>query len=302
MHLPWRLLAPWHWPTWLGLGLLRVCEKLPYPALVRVGRALGSLARHVGPAFVRVARKNIALCLPEIPAAERERLIDRHFQALGMTLMESGMTWWSSDARIRSLCQVEGLEHVEKVLAEKRGVIIVTAHFTTTEMSARAVNTHLSVNVMYRPFKNAVLTYMTVRGRARLARRAIARDDVRTMIKALRAGEVVWYAPDQSYRNKGAEMVPFFGIPAATNVATSRIARLAGAAVLPMAHERLPGARGYRIVIGPPLAGVPSEDGVRDTLQFHHYVEDWVRRVPAQYWWIHRRFKGLDASYPDYYA
>ena len=136
--------------------------------------------------------------------------------------------------------------------------------------------------------------------RAQRTRRAIRRDDVRTLVTALKANEPVWYAPDQSYRNKGAQMVPFFGIPCATNTATSRLAKMTGAVVLPYFPERLPNGR-YRMVILPPLSNFPCDDAQADALRFHQLIEAHVRKVPAQYLWIHRRFKGLSADYPNYY-
>jgi KDO2-lipid IV(A) lauroyltransferase len=137
--------------------------------------------------------------------------------------------------------------------------------------------------------------------RAVQTRRAIPRDDARTLIRALKDAEVVWYAPDQSFRKKGAEMVKLFGIPAATNTATSRIAKMTNALVLPYFFERLPGGD-YRGVIHPPLENFPTDDPVADTERFNHIVEAEVRRIPEQYLWIHRRFKGLTPDYPDYYA
>jgi KDO2-lipid IV(A) lauroyltransferase len=122
------------------------------------------------------------------------------------------------------------------------------------------------------------------------------------MVRALKNNEIVWYAPDQSFRKKGAQMAHFFGTAAATNTGTSRLARLTGATVLYFSHERLPAGAGYRIVIHPPSDAIPSEDGLSDTEHFNRFIEAQVRRVPEQYWWIHRRFKGLSADYPDYYG
>ncbi len=140
------------------------------------------------------------------------------------------------------------------------------------------------------------------RSRALRARNAIRHDDIRAMVRSLRNNEIVWYAPDQSFRKKGAQMVPFFGIPAATNVGTSRLAQLTGAPILYFSHERLPNGAGYRVVIHPPVEQIPSDNAVADSEHFNHFIESQVQRVPEQYWWIHRRFKGLCEDYPDYYA
>lgn len=295
------LYSPRWWPTWIGLGLLKLVERLPYPVICRIGRGLGLIARYLPHNFAHVARRNIELCLPELDTHAREQLVDEHFRALGITPLESAMTWWSSNDRIRGLAQIDGLENLDAALARGKGAILLTAHFTTTEMSARIINTARPIHAVYRPFKNLALSHAMEVGRSKHAAQAIPRDDIRSMIRALKKNGIVWYAPDQAYRKKGAEMVPFFGIPAASNTATTRIAQMTGATVLPFSHERLPDAAGYRVVIHPPLEGVPSEEPAADTLRFHHFVEAQVRRTPAQYWWIHRRFKGLDADYPDYY-
>jgi KDO2-lipid IV(A) lauroyltransferase len=296
------LFLPHFWPTWVGVACLRLIEKLPYPAMMRVGRLMGRLVRRLPLRYVHVARRNMELCLPELSAAERERLIKRHFECLGMSLCESAMTWWSDDERIRKLSHVEGLENLEAALAGGHGAILLTAHFTTLEIGARVMNAAMPINALYRPPGNALLAAIAHRARDTRARRAIRRDDIRAMVRALKANEVVWYAPDQSYRRKGAAMVPFFGIPAATNTFTSRLANMTEAAVLLFSHERLPGDAGWRIRIHPALAGFPSDDPIADTERYHHFIESEVRRIPEQYWWIHRRFKGLTADYPDYYG
>jgi len=301
-----RLFAPRYWPTWLLVGLLRGIECLSYPRLVKVGRVLGRIARRLPVHYIPVARANMQLCLPELCAEERERLLERHFEALGITLCESAMSWWSSDERITKLARVEGIAHLEQALARGRGAIILTAHFTTLEIGARILNATFPINVLYRPPKNPLLAYIANSNRNSFRRAqkrgTIERDDIRGMVRALRRNESVWYAPDQSFRNKGAEMVPFFGIPAATNVATSRLAELTGAAVLLYSHERLPDAQGYRVVLSPPLQGYPGASAFADALRFNHFIEAEVRRIPEQYWWIHRRFKGLTSDYPNYYG
>jgi Kdo2-lipid IVA lauroyltransferase/acyltransferase len=297
-----RILAPRYWPTWIGVGLLRLLALLPFSVMLAIGALLGAILRRLPLSWVRTARRNIELCLPELGKAERERLLNRHFRNLGIALLEVPLAWWTPQSRLDRIISVEGAQHLREALARGRGAILLTAHFTPMEMAGRMLCSVGPVNVLYRPTKNEALAYVLGRCRCNLGVRPIPRDDIRALITALKNNEAVWYAPDQSYRKKGAEMVPLFGIPAATNTLTSRIARMTGAAVLPYFVERLPGTRGYRAVIHPPLENFPSDSPAADAERFHQLIEARVRAVPEQYLWIHRRFKGLSADYPDYYA
>jgi len=298
----WRLFAPRYWPTWAGIGLLWLLSLLPFAWMIAIGTGLGHLLRLVARRFVRIARRNLELCFPQLDARAREQLLRRHFASLGIALLETPLAWWSSPQRMRRLTQVEGLEHLEAARTRGRGVILLTAHFTTMELAGRVLSELTRVGFLYRPTSNAVLAWALERFRTGYGGHPIPRDDIRAFIGALRNKECVWYAPDQSYRKKGAQMVRLFGIPAATNTLTSRLARTTGAPVLPYFLQRLPGTAGYRAVIHPPLENFPSEDAVADTERFNHIIEAQVRLVPEQYLWIHRRFKGLSEDYPDYYG
>jgi len=301
-RMPLRLLSPKYWPTLIALVLLRVLSTLPFTWLVALGKGLGNTLRLLVGKFTRTARRNLELCLPDLTPEEREYLVHRHFHSLGIGLFETAMSWWAPNDRIAAISKVEGHEHLDAALAKGKGVILLAAHFTTLEIGCRVLAVRTPINIMYRPTKNELLQWFLDRNRSRLTRRAIRRDDIRTLITALRANEIVWYAPDQSYRKKGAEMVPLFNIPAATNTATSRLAGMTGASVLPYFVERLPGTRGYRAVIHPALDNFPSGSPAADAERFNHYIEQHVRLVPEQYLWIHRRFKGLTDDYPDYYG
>jgi KDO2-lipid IV(A) lauroyltransferase len=294
-------LKPRYWPTWLGLAFLRVFEPLPHRLLYLLGRWTGSVL-HVFPTpFKRIARRNIELCLPELAEAERARILREHFAGLGCALFETAISWWSSNERIRRITMMTGLEHLEAARRTGRGVLLLSAHFNSIEIGCRALAARLPLNVMYRPTKNELIGEFVHSRRAVQTKRAIPRDDVRTLVKALKEGDVVWYAPDQSFRKKGAQMVKLFGIPAATNTATSRIAGMTNALVLPYFFERTPQG-GYKGTIHPPLEDFPTDDAVADTERFNRIVEAEVRRIPEQYLWIHRRFKGLTPDYPNYYA
>jgi len=299
--MPLAFFLPKYWVTWVGLAVMRAVEPLPYPAQRRLGNAIGMLLRRLPLSYLRIARRNIALCLPELSPSERECLLNRHCESLGMALCETADTWWSSDGRLNQLAEVQGLHHLQAALAKGRGAILVGGHFTTIEISTRILGTVVPLNVVYRPMKNALLSHIMFSSFCRHGN-PIPKDDIRTMVRALKNNEAVWFAPDQSYRNKGAAMVNFFGIPAASNPATSRLARISGAAVMTYFGERLPGNAGYRVVIGPAFENFPSVDPVEDVGRYNRLLEAQVRLVPEQYLWVHRRFKGLSSDYPDYYG
>lgn len=298
----WTLIAPRFWPTWIALGLVRCFEPLPFRVQLAVGRAFGRFARLFMAPQRRVVRRNLELCMPELTREARRALERRHFESLGIALFETANGWWKSNEQILARARVEGLEHLQRALERGKGALLLGAHFTTTEIGVRVLAATVPLNVMYRPSKDALISEFLRRNRGRRVRRAILRDDIRTLVGALKANECVWYAPDQSFRRKGAQKVRLFGIPAPTNTATSRIARMTGAAVLPYFVERLPGAEGYRAVIHPALADFPGASPVEDGERINRFVEGHARRVPDQYLWIHKRFKSLDAGDPDYYA
>jgi Kdo2-lipid IVA lauroyltransferase/acyltransferase len=296
-----RFANPKYWPTWAGLALLRGIGFLPFWAQCRLGRELGKLIGLLPLAYLRIARCNMALCLPKLSECERSDLLSQHCRSLGMGVCETAVTWWGSDAKIKRLAQVHGAEHLHAALARGRGAIIIGGHFTTIEIATRILGTVVPLNALYRPPKNQLLGRVM---RANFCRygKPIAHDDIRSMIRALKGNEAVWYAPDQSYRNKGAAMIDFFGIPAATTTATTRLAKISGAAVLTYFVERLPGRAGYRATISPILENFPGADARCDVQRFNRMLEAHIMKVPDQYLWMHRRFKGLSSEYPNYYG
>jgi len=279
---------PRYWLTWPAIGLLRVAAFLPYPVLMRLGRAVGQLTRLLAKRRVRIADINLALCYPQISAGERTRMIRDNFAAMGMGLMELAMGWWWSRERVeQQLLQVEGEENLPDP-DDPRGTIFLTAHFTSLELSGRFLGHRYPSHAMYRTHENPVIQSMLERYRAEHTLGIIARDDVRSMIRVLRAGEGVWFAPDQHFA-KGGVFADFMGIPAATITATSRFAKMTGARVIPFVLLRTAG--GYRLIIEPALQDFPSDDVQSDTQRINDIFTRWVTAAPEQYNWIHRRFK-----------
>ena len=297
-----RFLAPRYWPTWIGLGLLRVACWLPHRSVLAIGRIIGRSAFWLAGERRRIVKRNLRLCFPDMSDPERDRLAKRHFEALGISLMEMGLGRWASDSRLLQLTTIEGVEHVLDAVGAGRGVILLSAHFTTLEISGRVLRLHVPpFDAVYRRNRSEFITEVLRTGRERSAQRTIEKRDIKSMVRALRQGRIVWYAPDQSFSRKGAEVVPFFGVPSMHTTATSTLARLGNAVTIPYFPERLADGR-YRLRILEPLEDFPSDDLVADTGKYVHVLEEHVRRCPEQYFWLHRKFKDLPESYPDYYA
>ncbi len=283
------LLHPRHWPVWLGFGILRLCALLPYSAGMALGRGLGRLFMRVARSRRRIAEINLALCFPELSDAERATLARQHFESLGMALVEISFIWWWPGERFNEYVQIEGEEHIPQALAQGRGIIFVSAHFTTLEVHGRILGGLTPVSPMYREFDNPVVAFMVLRNRSRAIRDLIPKNDARKFIRTLKANESAWIIPDQDSSMKYSVFADFFGVPAATNVSISRFARITGAAVIPFTTERLD--QGYRTRFLPALEAFPSDDVVDDARRLNRLFETWIRAQPAQYLWIHRRFK-----------
>lgn len=297
-------LHPRFWPLWLGLGLLWLLAQLPYRALLGLGRLAGVLFYRVAGSRRRIAARNLALCFPAWSAAERERLLKANFASMGIAFFEMAMSWWWSRRRLARLAHIEGLEHLRQAQAEGQGVILMALHFTTLEIGAALLGQVHTIDGMYREHRNPVFDYVQRRGRERHNRdaTAIEREDVRAMLKVLRAGRAIWYAPDQDYGARQSLFVPLFGIPAATVTATSTFARLGRARVVPFTQRRKEDGSGYRLVLHPPLEHFPGDSAEADCLRLNQWVERAVSACPEQYLWAHRRFKTRPPGEPNLYG
>ncbi len=298
-----RFWQPRYWPVWLGLGCLRLASLLPIEGQLAVGRGLGRLACRLAPKRRRIAARNLELCFPGLPAPERAALVRRHFESLGMTIMEHGLSWWASEELVRERVEVIGAENLQKAVATGRGVVMLTGHFGSQEFTGRTVPWIVAdFGVLYRENRNPFVDEILRRIRARSAPRMIPKQSMRRMIRNLRRGIPVWYAPDQSHRRAFSALIPFFGEPAMTTTALSEIARLGNALVVPLLPRRYPESGRYTLEILPPLTDFPGASPEEDALRVNALLEAHIRKAPEQYYWVHRRFKGRPAPLPDPYT
>jgi Kdo2-lipid IVA lauroyltransferase/acyltransferase len=302
-HFHRRLLHPRHWLLWLGLGAWWLIAQWPYAWQMALGAALGRLMGRLAPRRAAIAARNIALCFPELSALQQADLLAQTLDSIGKAFFETGIAWFLPHRRFARLIQVEGLEHLQQAAQEGQGVILLAMHFTHLDLGAAAISYHHSIDGTYRPHANPVYDYVQRKGRERHndTGSVITRGDIRGMIRALKKGRAVWYAPDQDYGRDHSVFVPFFGVPAATITATAQLARLGHAQVIPFVHERLASGAGYRIRVLPALEAYPSGDDLADAARINRLIEDAVRQVPGQYLWVHRRFKTRPDGEPDLY-
>ncbi len=301
-HPPSRWAAK-YWPTQLGLIALRVLIRLPYRWQLSLGRTIGKLLYLAGGRRRKIARINISLCFPERSPQEQEALVREHFASLGISLFEMVMAWRAPDKKLQPLLDVQGLEHVEHALTTGHGVILLSAHFTTLEIGGRllALARGKKFNALYRPHKNPVFEQQQSLGRESQFANPIPRDDMRQMVKRLKNGEIIWYAPDQNYGHKHSVFADFFGIAAATNTTTSRLARMTGAAVIPYFPQRKADGSGYTVTLLAPLEDFPGASVEADAQRMNDLFATAIRTMPEQYLWVHRRFKDRPDNEPRFY-
>lgn len=295
-----QLLGPRYWPSWLGIALLRLLCLLPLPLALVLGEGAGWLAGRLARGRRHIVAVNLQLCFPELDDAARAQLADHHFRALGAGVIEAGFAWWASDAYLRARTELAGLQHLDAALNTGQGVLLLTGHFTTLELAARLVAIHRPFHPMYRPLNNGLMDYFMHRWRgARAGLPALPRDDLRALVRALREGRAIWYAPDQTLDSRHSVFVPFFSVPTLTITATARLARLGRARVVPYFPERVAGR--YRITFHPALQEFPSGDEAADAARINRAMEQGIRQAPAQYFWVHRRFKARPPGAPGVY-
>lgn len=293
--------SPRYWPSRAGLALVRACARLPLPWLRRLAWLLGWLASALLVVRRRVAARNLALCFPELDAAQRARLLAAHLRDSGYMLVEFALAWFGSAEKIAAIpCRIDGLEHLQAAQSQGRGVLLVGGHFSHLELCARLVSQRIRISGMYRVMDDAVFERAVLAARLRYADAMFSKDELRATVKYLKRGGTVWYAPDQDMRGKESVFVPFFGVAASTITATHHLARLSGALVLPFFHRRETDGS-YSLRLEAPLADFPSADVVADTARVNLAIEAMVRAAPAQYLWLHKRFKTRPPGVPAVY-
>jgi len=287
----------------LLLSLLWLLHWLPLGVQAVLGRGLGRLLYALAGSRRRIALRNLELCFPELPTERREAIAREHFQWLGRSILERGLLWYAAPKRLKRLIRIEG--DVQLAERSERPVMWLVPHFMALDVAGASVllfQKRKGISI-YQEQSDPVMDAAIRRGRLRLGNAEIfPRDDSgKALFRAIRRGDAFFNLPDMDFGARDAAFVPFFGVQAATLLAPSRLARALNMIVQPVLAEILPGGEGYRVHFMPPWDDFPTDDALADTARMNRWIEEQIRAHPAQYLWVHKRFKTRPAGEASLY-
>ncbi|ACE84399.1 lipid A biosynthesis lauroyl acyltransferase [Cellvibrio japonicus] len=286
------LLAPRHWPSWIGAGIWFLMAQLPFRVQWWLAKLLCPLL-YLNKKRIHMARTNLRLCFPDKTEAEREQLLKENLFSTAMAVFETGIAWFWPKWRLRRLFTITGVEHVEQAKQEGQGALLLSLHFTTLDIGSAMLGQYVNYDGMYSPHSNPVYDYLQKVRREAYCKggTAISRDNLRAIVNQLRKARMIWYAPDRDLGPKASIFVPFFGVPTATVTATAQFARMGRAKIIPFTQYRRADGSGYDVVIHPAFDNYPTGDDYADARRVNEFMETEILKHPEQYFWAQPRFK-----------
>ena len=289
------------WPKWFLVGCLWIVARLPMGAVFAVGRVIGFLGYHLAKSRRHITEVNIAKCFPELSAQQQKALVRENFVHTGIGAVEIALPWLNPTRDLADRFKIEGVEHLNAAHELGNGIVLVGAHYTTIDITSQPLGAFGFVDVMYRQNKNPVWESLQFNGRKAFFDGVVERSDMRQILKRLKQGRTMWYAADQDYGIKHSVFAPFFGIDTATITVTSRLASKNKSAVLMLHQFRDLKRKTWTLKFTPMLENFPSGDDLADATRLNAMLEAEVKSVPAQYLWMHRRFKTRPTGEASFY-
>ncbi|PCI71281.1 MAG: lipid A biosynthesis lauroyl acyltransferase [Gammaproteobacteria bacterium] len=287
--------SPKYWFTHFNLWLLKRIASLSSERRQKLGNFLGRLMFKLASKRRRIATKNIELCFPKLTPTETEQRVRANMMATGQGLVETASCWFSDLSEQRANTKLIGKNNLDNALEAGKGVLLLGFHMTSLEIGGCLLGHHYDLSAMYKPNKNPLFDKAMEEGRLIHLEQLLDRDNLRGTIKALRKNKIVWYATDQNYGGKTRVFVPFFGIQTATITATTKLAKMTGATVVPFTQKRLDKADHYELEFHSPFSPFPSESEsnpeVKDATMINQFLEDYLVKNPVDYMWLHQRFR-----------
>ena len=287
-----QYIHPRYWPLWFGILLIWLINLLPYRVTAFLGRCLGVVLYRVAGRRTHIVRTNLELCFPELDRDQTEALMKLHFKALGQAMLTIGINLFASQRRLQRLVTLRDRQHFDQQIEAGKPIILLAPHFVAMEIAGLVLAPERHMLSMYQTIRNPLLDALIRRSRSRFGGIMIERKaDMRQVVKLVRGGSPFYYLPDQDPGSSDKIFAPFFGIQTAVTPGLSRFARLSKAAVIPCFTKMLPHGAGYEVIFLPPLEDFPSKDPVEDARRMNEVIEQGIREMPDQYFWVHRRFK-----------
>lgn len=299
----YSLLLPRFWLIWLGIGILYVLVLLPYPVIHCIGSGFGYVARFCMLKRMRIIRTNLKLCFPNFTHKEQQTLFKKNCESIGMGILETGMAWFWPEYRIKRWFKINGFHNIIQARKKNIGILLLGIHFLNLELGARIFGILNPGVGVYRPHNNPLLDWLQTKGRLQSNKNMLNRANIKGMISALNKGEILWYAPDHDYGYKNSVFVPLFKVShTASTIGTYILMKIAKPAVIPFVLLRLPNALGYELLIlSNKQDKIPINTCTDAIKSINQLIEEVILLAPAQYMWLHRRFKTRPPGEPSLY-
>ena len=285
--------------TWILILFMRIGVFIPFKAQVIAGKAIGRMMFPLMPRFRSIAYSNISHCFPEKKQPQVNRLVKRHFEAIGVSFFETANAYYGSDHKIKKLLTIKNEHFFKDALKEEGGIILLCSHFMPLMLGSRALLIKHTIANIYRPQNNKLFDSAMVKGYKKNGAVMIKSTDTRSIIKAINNSLPIWYAPDQDLGKNNSVFAPFFGIQTATASATARLAKNNNTRVIPYSFIRT--SNGYLMSFEKPISNYPSNDPIHDATVINQILEKQINHSPEQYLWIHRRFKTRPNDEKNFY-
>ncbi len=285
--------------TWILILFMRIGVFIPFKAQVVAGKAIGRMMYPFMHKLRSTAYSNISHCFPEKKQPQVERLVKRHFEAIGVSFFETANAYYGTDNKIKKLLNIKNEHFFKDALKEEGGIILLCSHFMPLMLGSRALLIKHTIANIYRPQNNTLFDSAMVKGYKKNGAVMIKSTDTRSIIKAINNSLPIWYAPDQDLGKNNSVFAPFFGIQTATASATARLAKNNNTRVIPYSFIRT--SKGYLMSFEKPISNYPSNDPIHDATVINQILEKQINHSPEQYLWIHRRFKTRPNDEKNFY-
>ena len=290
-----------YWLMHAALKIIALIAWLPARFRVKLGNGLGWLFVKIAKRRKRIASINIEKCFPELDKKQKNVLLKDNMRATGRGIIEIASCWFTSLKSQKENSKLIGKEHLDAALAKGKGVILLSFHLTTLEIGGCILGKHFDFLAMYKPDRNPLVDKIMREGRLSHLSGLVERDDLRATIRALKKNKIIWYATDQNYGGKSCVFVPFFGIDTATITSTTKLCNLTGASVVPFTQKRTDHADTYELQLYPAFESFPGEDEISDAARINKFLESYLRENPADYMWLHQRFRNRPPGEQSFY-